>query len=118
LIFDKFEKEMIDSFQSGRIEFQDLQQMLGAAENVRITEHQQRARLGLRDEVYGRLHDCDQRALAADQGAGDVEVVFGQQLVEVVPRYASSQLWIAGAYFVGVAVAQRFHRRVNFASPS
>ena len=89
--------------------------VVGGLEDRRVPEDQQRAARRLVDRWTVRLEDRRARALAADQGAGDVEAVLGQQLVEVEARDAPRDLRVALADEVGVAVTQVAQPTVDLA---
>ena len=84
--------------------------------DVGVAEHHEGPRRPGVDEPHGGLEHDDAGALGADERAGDVEAVLGQQLVEVVARHAPRDLGEAAADRVGVAVAQVAQARVDLAA--
>ena len=66
---------------------------------------------GLWHEPQPGLQHGDAGALGADQRAGDVEAVLGQQLVEIVAGDAARNFRIARADQVGVAARNASSRR-------
>ena len=100
------EQGRVHALQPGRPVPEHLADVVGGDGDVREAEHGQRPVGGLLDERDRRLQDRDQRALAADQRAGDVQPALGQQLVEVVAGHAAREVGEAGADRVRVAVAQ------------
>ena len=60
-----------------------LRDMVGGEEDVGKANADEGAALGAFDELQRCTEDDGAGAFAADQGAGNVEVVFGEQLVEV-----------------------------------
>ena len=67
------------------------------------------------DQVHRRLEVGDAGALGAGEGAGDVEAVVREQVVEVVARDAPRDLRVALADQLGVAVAQLDQAAVDLA---
>ena len=69
-------------------------------------------------EARHRVQRDGASALGADQRTRHVEAVLGQQLIEVVARYAASELGKPRADHVRVAVAKPLECRVDFAAPA
>ncbi len=67
------------------------------------------------DELERCAEDDGAGAFAADQGAGDVEAVFGEELVEVEAGDAAGDAGKICADLVGVGVADVFEGGVDFA---
>ena len=99
-------------FEADRLELEDLRHVVAGGVDVRVAEHEQRARLRARSSrsIVG-LQNGDAGAFGADQRARDVEAVLGQQFVEVVARHAARDLREPRADQVGVAVAQLLSAR-------
>lgn len=76
---------------------------------VAVGEAQYRHRAGARglDQVHGGPEHGRAAAFGADQGAGEVESVLGQQLVEVVARHPAPQVGEGAADQFAEVVAQR-----------
>src|SRR5579859_2163867 len=92
--------------------------MVTRRRDVRVAKHHQRACAGPVDEPQGRLEHHHARALAADQSAGEVEALFRQQLIQVVARHASRNVWESGTDQVRVPVAQTLQSGVDLAAPT
>ena len=118
LLHHVVDQPAVDPLEADRAVAEDLRHVVGRFEDVRVAEHQQRAGGGRVDEAHRRLQHGRQGALRADQGAGDVEALLGQQLVEVVAGDAARDVGVALADQLGVAVAQVAHRRVDLAAPA
>src|SRR5581483_11427983 len=89
---------------------------LGRRDDVGITEDEQYALRRAAHQLRRRREHERARALRADQRAGDVEPVLGQQLVEVVARDAALDLREARADQLAVAVGEARERRVDLAA--
>ena len=92
--------------------------MVGGVEHVGVAEHQRAAVLRARDQAHGRLEHVHARALGADQRAGDVEAVLGQELVEVVARHAARDVGELLPDPVGDLVSELPELRVDLALPA
>ena len=57
---------------------QDVSHMVAGREDIGVAEHQEGTGAGFGHQMKLRLEHRDQRSFRADQGAGDVKVVFGQ----------------------------------------
>src|SRR5207244_10051209 len=68
-------------------------------------------------EPEGGTEDCGAGALAADQGAGHVEPVLREEVVEVVARHPPGDARVPGADELGVAVAEVAEAAVDLAPP-
>ncbi len=109
---------MIDALERRGLEFEDFLQMPARFVDVRVAEHQKRARLRVRHKIQRRFEEGDACAFGADQCLRDVEFVLRQQRVEVVTRDSPAKLWESIANIVGVTVANCFQLRVDFAAPT
>jgi hypothetical protein len=85
---------------------QDLRHVVACLVDARIAEHEKRARGRAVNEAHLRLQDGAKRPLAANDGAGDVEALLGQEVVEVVARDAARYLRVTIPDQISVAVAQ------------
>ena len=94
---------------------EELGDVVGGDEDVGEAEHDQRAALRARRSAAAWPRDDDARAFAADQRAGHVEAVFGQQLVEVVAGDAARDAGKLLADEVGVAIANALQSGVDLA---
>ena len=81
---------------------EDFGDVVGALINVGIGDDQQNALRWALDQAAGGFEDCGAGAFGADQGAGDVESVFGEQVVEVVAGDAAGDVGEFLADQVGV----------------
>ena len=101
------DQDVVQPLQAGRLELQDLRDVVARAVDVGVAEHQQRLDRRAVDQVQAGLQDGDARPLRARQRPGDVKPVLGQQVVEVVAGDAARQvLGIAAADLVGVSIAE------------
>ena len=96
------------------MEGEDGGDVVGGEEDVGEAEGDEAAVLGAGFEVAGGFEDGDAGALGADEGAGDVEVVFGEELVEVVAGDAAGDVGEALADEGGIFVAEAFEAFVDF----
>ena len=71
---------------------------VGGLEHVRVAEHREGAGRRVLDEPHGRRGDDGERALAADQEAGDVAAVLRQQLLEGVAGHLTREAAELGAH--------------------
>ncbi len=62
----------------------DFGDVVGALKNVGIGYDQENALRRAFDQAAGGFEDCGAGSFGTDQGAGDVEAVFGEEVVEVV----------------------------------
>jgi len=76
--------------------------MIGTLKNIGVGDHKKHARWRTFDEAAGGFEDGDARAFGADQCAGDVKAVFGEQIVEVVSGDATRNVGEASADEFGV----------------
>ena len=65
------------------------------------------------DQPKRRSQHNRARALGSDERARDVKAILGQELIEVVARYASRDLREPGAYALRILVSNRPKRGVN-----
>ena len=70
------------------------------------------------DQPYRRLQYRGERSFAADQGAGDVEALLGQELVEVVAGDAARDVRVTLPDEVGVLVPEIPQLLVDLATAS
>ncbi len=92
--------------------------MVGGDEGVGEAERNQAAMLRARLQLAFRFQNGHAGAFAADQGAGHVEAVFRQQLIQVVAGDATRNVGEAGAHERRIGVAQAAQPRVDLAAPA
>src|SRR5690606_688108 len=76
---------LVDTLEPYRAGLEYLRDVVPGLVHARITEHEQRTGRRAVHQPHLSAEYGGQRALAADEGPGDVESLLGQQLVEVVP---------------------------------
>jgi hypothetical protein len=97
---------------------EEIHQIVGCREVVRVAEHDERAHRRPLDEAHGRLEDDRAGALAAHERPPDVKAVLGEELVEVVSGDAPRDVGVACANQVAVAVAEALELAVDLALPA
>ena len=86
-----------------------------ARKRVRKPEHREHAEGRAGGEIERGGDDVDAGALGADQGAGHVEAVLGEQFVEVVAGDAAGNARKFFADQIGVAIANAREAGVDLA---
>ena len=109
---------LVDALQRDGPVLEHRRQVVGGLVDVRVAEHHQGAGGRAGDQVHRGLEHGDERALAADQGAGDVPAVLGQQLLQAVAGHAAGDPREAGADLASVALAQLPQPPVDLADPA
>jgi hypothetical protein len=110
-----FEEIAVDAFEADGFVLEDLGDVVGGEEDVGKANADEGAALGAFDELEGGAEDDGAGAFAADEGAGEVEVVFGEELVEVE---AGDAAWDAREFcadLIGVGVSDALEGGVDFA---
>jgi hypothetical protein len=95
---------------------QDRRHVVAGRRHIGVGEQDRDPLLRAVDQPHLRPEDGAQRPLAADEGAGDVEALLGQEVVEVVARDPARDLGVALADQVGVAVTEVAEPRVDLAA--
>ena len=111
----KSTQQAIEAFEADGLVFEGERNGVGGEKGIAEAEHGQDAEGRAGGEIERGGDDVDAGALRADQRAGHVEVVFGQQLVEVVAGDAAGN---AGKFFAdqcGIAVADAREAGVDLA---
>ncbi len=121
-VFDGFlfaaegvEEIAVDAFEADGFVFEDLGDVVGGEEDVGEADADEGAALGALDELEGGAEDDGAGAFAADEGAGEVEVVFREELVEVEAGDAAGDAGEFCADVAGVGVADMFEGGVDLA---
>ena len=99
------EEQAVKAFEADGAVLEHLRHGVGGEEGVGESERGEDAVRGAVSKVERGGDEGGAGAFAADEGAGHVEVVLGQQLVEVVAGDAARDARKASADEVGVAVA-------------
>ncbi len=99
---------VVYGFEADGTVLQDLGYVVSSLVDRRIAEHHKRPGRRAVDEPHLRLQDRGERAFAADQGAGDVEAFFGEEVVEVVAGDAAGDVRVAVPDQAGVLVPEVF----------
>ena len=73
----------VDAFEADGFVLEEQGDVVGGDEDVVEADADEGAELGAFDEAERGAEDDGAGAFAADEGAGDVEAVFGEELVEV-----------------------------------
>ena len=98
--------DLIESLQSDAAAGEHLGDRVGGGVDIGVPQHQQHPCRRALDQPYGRLEHRHAGALGADQRAGDVEAMLGEQRVQVVARNPAWDVRKAFADPVGVPVAE------------
>ena len=112
---ESFEEIAVDAFEADGFVKEDLRDVVGGEEDVGEANADEGSAGWGFDELEGGAEDNGAGAFAADQGSCEVEVVFGEEFVEVVAGDSARDAWEAGADLVGVGVAELFERGVDLA---
>ena len=107
-----------EAFEADRPELQDVGNVIGCRERVRISQADQHAMLRAPDQRDPGLEHDRARPLAANQRARHVEPVLGQKLVEVVAGHASRDAGDPLANPTGMSLDQRAQLRIDRSTPS
>jgi hypothetical protein len=110
-----FEEIAVDAFEADGFVLEDLGDVVGGEEDVGEANADEGAARGAFDELEGGAEDDGAGAFAADEGSGEVEVVLGEELVEVEAGDATGDAGEFCADLVGVGVADVFEGGVDFA---
>ncbi len=86
------DEEVVEAFEADGMVRHDFGDVVGALENVGIGDDQEDSCWRAFDEAAGGFEDCGAGSFGADQGAGDVESVFGEEIVEVVAGDAAGDV--------------------------
>ncbi|HET7305729.1 MAG TPA: hypothetical protein VFJ12_14405, partial [Segeticoccus sp.] len=78
------EHAVLEELQAQRVGVEHVHDVLGCRRRVRVAERDKRVVLGPGQQPEGGGQHEDAGALGADEGAGRVEALLGQQVVEVV----------------------------------
>ena len=90
--------------------------VIGGVIGIRVSEDHERACRFVGDQCDGGAENDGTGPFGADQGVRDVEPMFGQQRIEVVPRHAAWNIDELAAHFVGVGVAECAQRIMDLAT--
>src|ERR1051326_5049236 len=93
LSFHVLDQNVVDPFHANRLRGEDIGDVIGGAVHVRVSEDDERSCRRTLDESHGRLEDRDTGSFAANECAGDVEAILGEQLIEIITRDAARNLW-------------------------
>ena len=110
---DAADDAVVQSFQRDRSELHHIGRCVGGAADIGEAEYRDRALLRTRYEPGLGLQRDGAGAFGADQCARDVEIVFRQQLIEVVTRDAPLDFRKASPNRLAVAVANVRQSAVN-----
>ena len=111
----EIDQQIIEAFKADGLVFEGEGDGVGGEKGIAEAEHGEHAEGRAGDEVERGGDDVGAGAFRAHQRAGDVEVVFGQQLVEVVAGDAAGNARELFAHQGGVAVANAREARVDLA---
>ena len=97
---------IVQPFKADGLVFKNLCDVIAGGVNVRVAQHQQRARRRAVNQAHSRFENRHAGAFAANQRAGDMKAFLRQQPRQVVTRHAARNVGEARANQVAVAVAQ------------
>ena len=97
---------VVEPFDRDGAELLEPVRLVGRREDGGVSDQEQDAVLWAVNEAGLRAQDRNAGALGADEGAGDVEAVFGEQVVEVVAADAARDVRVVLANEAGVGVAE------------
>ena len=95
--------------------FEDVRDVVGGEEDVREADTDEGSALRAFDELKRCAKYDGAGAFAADESSGEVEVVFGEELIQIKSGDAA---WDTGefcAYLIGVGVADALESGVDLA---
>ena len=98
------DEKIVEAFEADGLVRQDFRDVVGALINVGIGDDEQHALGRTFDQAAGGFEDGGAGSFGADQSAGDVESVFGQQVIQVVAGDAAGDVGELLADEVGVLV--------------
>ena len=81
----------VEPLDGGRAVGEERGRGVGRLGHRRVAEHDEPAERGVGDQPHRRAEHHGERALAAHQGAGDVEAALGQQVLERVARHLPAE---------------------------
>ncbi len=114
LALHELDQQAVKAFEADGLVLQDCGNVVGGDEGVCEAEHHELTVLRAVHELEIGFEHGDAGGLGADEGAGDVEAVFGKELVEVVAGDAAGDVGEALADERSVAVADTFQAGVDF----
>src|SRR5437667_8135752 len=79
----RIDQHIVDSFEADWFVFANLRDVIACVVNVGITQHQQRARWWVYNQLQRRFENESAGAFRSHQRTGDIESVFGKQIVEI-----------------------------------
>ncbi len=111
----EIDEQMVEAFEADGAVIEGARDGVGSQKSVRESQHRKNAEGRTGGEVKLRRDNCRAGAFTADQGAGDVKAVFGEQLVEVIAGDAARDTGKLFANQVGIAIANTGKARVECA---
>ena len=107
------DEEIVEAFEADGLVLHDFGDVVGALIDVGIGDDQQDALRRTLDQAAGCFENRDAGAFGADQCAGDVEAVFGEQVVQVVAGDAARDVGELLADQIAVCVGDLFQGGVD-----
>ena len=111
----EIDEQIIEAFKTDGLVFEGEGNGIGGEKGIAEAEHREHAEGRAGGEIERGGDDVGAGAFRAHQRAGDVEVVFGQQLVEVVAGDAAGNARKLFAHQGGVAIADARQACVDLA---
>src|SRR5439155_26740688 len=102
----RFDQHVVDAFKANWSVFADFGDVIARLVNVRIAEHQQRARSWIVNQLEGRFENDHAGAFGSNQRARDVESIFGKQFVQIISGNTTRNFWKMLPDQLGVFVAK------------
>ena len=98
------DENVVETFEADGFVLKDFGDAIGALVNVGISDDEQDAGRRTFDQTESRFKNGGASSFGADQGAGDVESVFGEKLIQVVAGDAAGDLRKALADLIAILV--------------
>src|SRR5581483_3538358 len=107
------DKQVIHTLEADRPVSHDLRHAVGALVDVRIGNRQQHALLRTFDQSARRFEDGNAGTFASHQDARNIESVFWEQVIQVVPRDTARNIRITASHQLSIFLANRLQTRVD-----
>ena len=109
------EEVSVNAFEADGLVFEDVGDMVGCEKDVWEADADEGAAGWTFDELKRSAEDDGARTFATDERSGYVEVVFGQELIQIKAGDAAGNAGESCAHLVGVCVADMFEGGVDLA---
>ena len=110
------DEKIVEAFEADGLVRHDFGHVIGALINVGISDDQQHALRRAFDQAASGFENRDAGAFGPDQGAGDVESILGQEIVQVVAGDAARNFGKTLADEIAVGSGDTLQSGVDFAA--